>query len=100
MVRPANNPSRASIDEQLQRILSSSTFGQADRLRDLLKYLAARAAEGGDPVKEVVVAREVFKRESHDPKTDSVVRVTAGKLRSRLEEYYTGPGLLDPVRME
>jgi TolB-like protein len=95
-----SHPSRTAVDEQLQRILSSSTFVQAGRLRDLLKYLAARAVSGGEAVKEMVVAVEVFGRDSHDPKTDSIVRVTAGKLRSKIEEYYAGPGRFDPVRME
>jgi TolB-like protein/Tfp pilus assembly protein PilF len=94
------NPLGTAVDEQLQRILSSSTFGQAGRLRDLLQYLVARTAGGGDAVKEMVVALDVFGRDSHDPKTDSVVRVTAGKLRSKLEEYYAGPGRLDPVRID
>jgi serine/threonine-protein kinase len=92
-------PPRTAVDEQLQRILASPTFAQADRLRHLLSYLVTNAADGGAPIKETVVALEVFGRDSHDPKTDSIVRVTAGKLRSKLEEYYSGPGLTDPVRM-
>src|SRR5450759_2399874 len=33
----------------------------------------------------------------YDPRVDSTVRIEAGKLRSRLEEYYRSDGKDDPI---
>ena len=45
-------------------------------------------------------AIEVFERDDkYDPRLDSIVRVEAGRLRSRLDEYYNGDGAADEVRI-
>ena len=36
----------------------------------------------------------------YDPRTDSIVRVEARRLRTRLEEYYSGTGQTETVRIE
>jgi adenylate cyclase len=52
----------------------------------------------GERLKEYVVGVEVFDRgESFDPASDSLVRVEARRLRSKLNEYYEAEGRLDPV---
>lgn len=59
-------------------------------LKRLLDYLARQALEdnGGD-LKEYTVGIGAFgKGPDYDPKTDSSVRVQAGKLRQKLDEYY------------
>ncbi|HLB37803.1 MAG TPA: hypothetical protein VJL31_14620, partial [Gemmatimonadales bacterium] len=44
---------------------------------------------------------EVFGRPAeYDPRLDPIVRVEARRLRSRLAEYYAGPGANDPVVIE
>ena len=35
--------------------------------------------------------------ESYDPRVDSIVRVEAGRLRTKLEQYYHGHGSDDPI---
>ena len=43
----------------------------------------------------------VFDRDAgYDPKADPVVRVTAGRLRVKLEEYYAREEVSDPIRIE
>jgi hypothetical protein len=50
----------------------------------------------GDELKESVIGVEYFGRPAdYDVRQDSVVRNEAGKLRSRLAEYYVGEGADD-----
>jgi adenylate cyclase len=89
----------AAIRNELDRILASETFTTAGRHSRLLRYVVERTLAGeGDQLKEYVLGTEVFDRAtSYDPRLDSIVRVEVRRLRSRLEEYYRGPGCADPV---
>jgi hypothetical protein len=80
---------------QLERVLASPGFVRNERMSRFLRFLAERHLEGNDAqLKESVVAVEVFgRRPDHDPAQDSIVRTEAGRLRSRLAEYYVGDGL-------
>lgn len=91
--------SPADVHLQLERILAANTFANAGRISRLLRYVVERTLAGeGDQLKEYVVGVEVFDRnETYDPRLDSIVRVEARRLRSKLEEYYQGPGKDDPV---
>ena len=96
---------RLSPDEvraELQRILASNPFRGSPRHRRFLEFIVEETLAGRDgEIKESVVATEVFGRgTSFDPRTDSVVRVEARNLRSRLNEYYLGEGAADPVIVE
>jgi TolB-like protein len=96
------NPVDASRDEiqrQLERILASAHFAGAARLSRFLRYIVERTCAGESAkLKEFVIGTEVFDRDHRfDPRLDSVVRVEAGRLRSRLVEYYAGPGANDSV---
>ena len=52
----------------------------------------------GDQLKEYVIGRAVFDRgDDYDPRIDSIVRVEAGRLRSKVDEYYSGPGRGDGI---
>ncbi len=52
-------------------------------------------------VKEYALGVELFERgASFDPKNDTIVRANVRRLRSRLEEYYAGPGRNDAVVIE
>lgn len=77
-------------------------LGGSEALRHLLLYLADHAVlYPGQPAKEKEIALGVFSRPADfDPRTDSVVRVHAGRLRSKLAEYYMGEGTLDQVVLE
>jgi TolB-like protein len=92
-------PDRAAICGQLERIMASATFATATRHSRLLRYLVERTLAGeGDQLKEYVLGTEVFDRPaSYDPRLDSIVRVEARRLRSRLEEYYSSDGADAPV---
>ena len=52
-------------------------------------------ALAGAKVKEYEIAVEVMDRGTdYDPAADATVRVEAGRLRTRLREYYDGAGKL------
>ena len=84
---------------QVSRILQSQTFRNAESQRRLLSYLAEKSLSGeADQLKEYTVGLEAFgKPESYDPQHDASVRIQAGKLRQKLEEYYRSEGRDDPV---
>ena len=82
------------IRAQLGRILASSAFEQADRAKAFLTFIVTAALDGrGDQIKETVIAVEGLGRStSFDPKSDPIVRVEAGRLRTRLKTYYDSEG--------
>lgn len=82
------------IRAELDRVLASKGFASAGRLSRLLRYIVDKTlADEADQLKEYAVGIEVFDRDDkYDPRLDSIVRVEAGRLRSRLDEYYNGEG--------
>ncbi|HZS55571.1 MAG TPA: hypothetical protein VFA65_14315, partial [Bryobacteraceae bacterium] len=84
---------------ELERVLQSRYFRNAERLRRFLKFAVECTLEGNiDRLKESVLGRAVFDRGSkYDPRTDSIVRVESQRLRKRLREYYEVEGRADPV---
>ena len=95
------NIPEADVRAEVDRILATKGFSSAGRLSRLLRYVVDRTIAGeGDQLKEYAVGVEVFDRDaSYDPRLDSIVRVEAGRLRSRLEEYYNGEGATSPIRI-
>ena len=95
-------PSAKATRLQLDRILSSTTFQQVDRLKRFLRFIVTEHVEGrGDELKEYVVGVQVFGKEStFDPRTDPIVRVQARRLRARLERYYATEGEHDELIIE
>ena len=95
---PPANPAHA----QLERILNSRAFAGAHRSQLFLRYIVDHALDHpGEPLKEYSIALDVFDRDaSYDPAVDAAVRVEAGRLRSRLREYYAGEGQTDPLLIE
>ena len=87
---------------QVEKLAGSHILHGSEALCKLLRYLAHHALEHpGTPLKEYQIATEEFGRaQDFDPTVDSVVRVQAGRLRSKLAEYYAGEGSDDPVRIE
>src|SRR5215831_11630047 len=94
--------SEKTIHQQLDRILSSATFQQVDRLKRFISFIVTEAAAGrGDELKEYVVGVQVFGKEpSFDPRTDPIVRVQARRLRARLSRYYHDEGQQDELVIE
>lgn len=68
-------------------------------MRRFLRIAVERTLEGAtDQLKEFSLGHDVFDRgEDYDPRTDSIVRVEARRLRRKLRVYYEGEGLLDKV---
>src|ERR1700676_2308550 len=86
----------------LIRVLASSGFARNERMAQFLRFVVERHLAGKDSeLKESVIAMEVFgRRPDHDLTRDSIVRTEAGRLRSRLSEYYTSEGKDDPMIIE
>lgn len=91
-----------SVIAQLDKILSSGTFMNSERLSRFLRFAVQTAARGQTAqLKEYAVALAVFdKRDSFDPRYDPIVRVEAGRLRTRLKHYYATEGQQDPLLIE
>jgi len=80
-------------------MIASQPFAAAPRLRRFLRYVVDRvlAGEGGE-LKEYTIGVDVFERSpDYDPRIDSIVRVEAGRLRAKVDEYYNGEGARDRV---
>jgi len=93
---------RAQFLAEIERLVNSHTLHGSESLCKLLRYLAKQAVEHpGVPVKEYQIATEVFGRQADfDPQLDSMVRVQAGRLRSKLSEYYSSEGSNDSTIIE
>jgi len=93
---------RAQFLAEIERLVNSHTLHGSESLCKLLRYLAKQAVEHpGVPVKEYQIATEVFGRQADfDPQLDSMVRVQAGRLRSKLAEYYSSEGTNDATIVE
>lgn len=89
------------VRAELDRVLASKGFSAAGRISKLLRYCVEKTLAGEtDQLKEYSVGVEVFDRDDkYDPRLDSIVRVEAGRLRSRLDEYYHGDGASSTTRI-
>ena len=87
------------IRRQLERILLSPGFAGSARIKRFLRFVVEQQLAGqGDKLKEYAIGVEVFDRkEPYDPRLDSIVRVEAGRLRSKLDEYYASEGAADEI---
>ena len=84
----------------LDKITGSVTFGRAEQLRQLLRWLAERSLESNsNPPSEKEIAVAVLNRKDFDPQTDSLVRKEMSRLREKLSRYYLTEGLHDDVRI-
>ncbi len=92
-------PSTDEIRAGLERVLASAGFANADRMATFLRYVVERTLAGeSEQIKEYAIGVDVFGRDaSYDPRLDSIVRVEARRLRSKVDEYYNGPGRDDEV---
>jgi Tol biopolymer transport system component len=84
---------------QLERILTSAVFVDAQRASSFLRFIVERTLDGRTTeIKESIIAIEVLGRSpSFDSKTDPIVRVEAARLRDRLREYYNRHAGADDV---
>ncbi|RPI20932.1 MAG: hypothetical protein EHM61_25955 [Acidobacteria bacterium] len=103
--RPATVASDISpelINEELNRIVASPAFAQSQRLIRFLRFVVEQSLEDkADHLKEYLIGLSVFDRtDGYDPRTDPIVRVEAGRLRTKLREYYSAEGKDDPVMID
>lgn len=87
--------------DALNRILSCGHFRASERNKQFLKFVVEETVAGrASRIKAFTVAVDVFGRDSSfDASVDPIVRIAAGHLRRSLEEYYSGQGRRDPVRI-
>ena len=78
------------VKKQLSRILHSSGFSHAARMRRFLAFIVEETLAGRTgQLCEYSIGISVFDRdESFDPSTDPIVRNDARRLRLKLIEYY------------
>jgi hypothetical protein len=88
--------------EQLDRLLQSRILHGSESLKAFLKFVVLKSVENQETqLKEYIIATEVFGRStSYDSRNDSVVRVQAGRLRAKLQEYYATEGKHDRVLID
>jgi hypothetical protein len=90
------------VRQQLHRILESDVFRRSAQMERFLTLVVERALLGHpEELKEYALGRDVFNRgEAYDPRSDSIVRVEAQRLRRKLREYYDSQGRRDPILID
>lgn len=85
------------VRDQLGRILRVESFARSPQLSRFLRFAVEKGLAGeDDQLKEITVALEVFDRSADfDPKVDPIVRVEAGRLRSKVRDFYDTVGADD-----
>ena len=93
---------KARIRHQLAELAKAATFSSASQLVSLLTYLVDAELDGtAHELNQARIAIDVLGRSAaFDATTDSVVRVEAGRLRSKLRDYYLAEGSADEIRFE
>src|SRR5690606_37082427 len=87
----------AEFHREVERIRASGVLGRSVQLQRLFDFLVGCGASGRVP-KQVEVAIDCFdRRPDADSAQDATVRVTAHKLRRRLEDFYRDAG--EPQRL-
>ena len=101
-IRNWSEQEAGEIRNQLSTVLDSVLFAHAERLGRFLKFVVDETLDGrADRLNQYPIAIEVFDRdETFDPAIDAIVRVEAGRLRSKMIEYYAELGREDPIRIE
>lgn len=89
------------VAEALAAVLASEPFRRSPRSGDLLSYVVSETLAGrADRLSERTVARGALGRgPDFDSRSDSLVRVTATRVRRALDDYYAGEGARDTVRI-
>ncbi len=90
------------VRAHLSEILASAVFSKADRISRFLRYAVEESLGGHESrISEYSIGVEVYERPAtFDARLDSIVRVEAGRLRSKLREYYETEGKNSAIRIE
>jgi hypothetical protein len=91
---------RVDVHAHLERVLADRRFASAERNAGFLRYVVESTLDGrAGKIKETVIGTEVYGRSTgYDPKSDSMVRVEASRLRQKLRSYYENEGELTAIR--
>lgn len=94
-------PTRAEITAQLDLVLASKEFSSSGRLKNFLAYVVNETLAGrGTRLKAYNIGVEAFGLGlNFDPSLNPSVRVAAGRLRAKLEQYYSRSNNNDFVRI-
>jgi hypothetical protein len=92
----------AAARAELARVLHSETFRNSDGLRQLLTYLGEKSlAETPVELKEYTIGTDACgKPPTYDPQKDASVRVQVGRLRMKLDDYYSSEGAGNSITLE
>lgn len=95
----AHGLSEDDIRAALTRLCAWDGLVRSERLRGLLEYLTAETLAGrGSTIKAKTIGMDVYGYTVDElVERESVVRVDAGRLRRKLEDYYGDAGQKDPV---
>src|SRR5260370_4974249 len=96
----APDVSSESVRVDLEKLLDSYVFVRSQRMQRFLSFAVEQTLAGNaEQLKEYLLGVEVFgKKPDFDPRLDSLVRVEARRLRSKLDEYYAGEGKDEQIR--
>jgi hypothetical protein len=91
-----NNNEKEAV---LSKIIKDPIFATGELYQEILRYLFACHQRNYQP-KEIDIAVHVFgKKEHFDPAEDTLVRVYFYRLRKKLDQYYSGPGKNDSLKL-
>lgn len=80
---------RELVLKELNLILESRYFRNAARSKQFLRYVVECTLDHSEPLKERTIGVELFeRRRDYATGDDPVVRVQAGEVRRRLDQYY------------
>jgi hypothetical protein len=99
---PPDGTQKEAILRELESILSSPFFRTSNRSKQFLSYVVQHTLEGShEPLKERTIGAKLFQRPAgYSTGDDPVVRVQAGEVRRRLEQYHHAALSQSPVRIE
>lgn len=91
-----------AVRQELKNILESRYFKTAGRSRQFLEYVVRHKLSGqAEQLKERTIGTDVFHRPAdYATGDDPVVRVQAGEVRRRLEQFYQHDGAGSTIKIE
>lgn len=94
-------PDHSRAEIALKKVLGRRTFSDMPRLKRFLEYVVTETIAGrGNRLKGVVIACDVFdKTDPDEAQSTTIVRVEAGRLRRRLNDYYRREGKNEVIRI-
>jgi hypothetical protein len=99
---PTLNVGRVAVLRELGIILDSPHFRRSNRSKQFLSYVVLHKLDGqNDLLKERIIGTDLFQRAAdYVTGDDPVVRVLAGEVRRRLEQYYHASSTTSQIRIE